>query len=99
MYNVMDGFDWDWANIEKNKIKHGVEPNECEEIFFERPLVTLKDIKHSQTERRYKALGITKKGRKLHVTFVIRKNKIRVISTRDQSRKERKLYEKSYQNK
>lgn len=92
----MEGFDWDEANKTKNWIKHKVSAKECEEIFFNEPLITFRDNIHSWKEKRYKALGITIKGRRLHITFTIRDNKIRVISARDQSRKERKLYEKGY---
>ncbi|TGN16809.1 BrnT family toxin [Leptospira ilyithenensis] len=44
---------------------------------------------------RFAALEITNSGRKLFSIFTIRKNKIRIISTRDMSRKERKVYEES----
>jgi uncharacterized DUF497 family protein len=38
-------------------------------------------------------LGKTKKNRKLHIAFTIRKTKIRVISARDMSQKDRQDYE------
>ena len=88
------GFDWDNGNCKKNKIKHKVETNECEEVFFNKPLLIFPDKKHSEIETRYYALGRTVLDRKLFVVFVTRNNKIRVISARDMSRKERKIYEK-----
>lgn len=88
-------FDWDQANIEKNWKIHKVHYKEAEEVFFNRPLKTLKDIKHSQKEDRFIALGITNQKRKLHIVFTIREQKIRVISARNQSKKERKIYEKT----
>jgi uncharacterized DUF497 family protein len=51
------------------------------------------DVKDEQNEFRFAALGITNVGRKLFVIFTIRKSKIRIISARDMSKKERKLYE------
>ena len=33
------GFDWDEGNIQKNWHKHKVTPSECEEVFFNQPLV------------------------------------------------------------
>jgi len=48
------------------------------------------DKKHSQIEDRFVAFGITNQGRKLTVIFTKRKDKIRVISARDMSRKERR---------
>lgn len=86
-------FDWDKANKYKNLEKHKVEFKECEEVFFNKPLKTYYDIKHSQTEDRFVALGITNKKRKLHIVFTVRENKIRIISARSMSRKERNLYE------
>jgi len=84
-------FDWDEHNKHKNWEKHKVDFRECEQIFFNRPLKTLYDKKHSQKEERFIALGITDKKRKLIITFTIRNKKIRVISARDQSQKERRL--------
>lgn len=86
-------FDWDKANIDKNLVKHKVDFREAEEIFFNKPRRLYLDKLHSQIEVRYTALGITNKKRKLIISYTIRKNKIRIISARDQSRKERRLYE------
>jgi len=88
------GFDWDEGNKDKNYQKHKVSFKEAEEVFFNRPLKVFKDKKHSQVEERFIALGKTDSGRKLFIAFTIRKKKLRVISARDQSRKERKIYEK-----
>ena len=85
-------FDWDQGNIEKNWARHRVHYKEAEEVFFNRPLATFKDIKHLQKEDRFVALGITDKKRKLHIVFTIRERKIRVISARDQSKKERTIF-------
>ena len=87
------GFEWDNGNQDKNWIKHRVSNSECEQIFFNHPLVVHVDEKHSNIEVRYYALGNTDLGRKLFVVFTIRNKKIRIISARDMSRKERKIYE------
>lgn len=86
------GFKWDKDNIEKNWLKHKVSPIECEQIFFNKALVA-EDLKHSQREKRYYALGLTDDKRLLFVSFTIRRDRIRVISARDMSKKERKIYE------
>jgi uncharacterized DUF497 family protein len=86
------GFQWDQGNLEKNWLKHGVSPLECEEIFFNQPLVVSPDIKHSYREERFYALGRTDAHRYLFVVFTVRGRKLRVISARDMSRKERKIY-------
>lgn len=86
------GFHWDKGNIDKNWLKHNVGPAECEQVFFNRPLVVQDDIAHSGSEERFYALGQTDSKRTLFIAFTIRKNLIRVISARDMSRKEREVY-------
>jgi uncharacterized protein len=85
------GFDWDEGNKQKNWEKHKVDYRECEEAFFNRPLLVNKDVKHSSQEERYHVLGRTDTGRTLFLVFTIRNNKIRIISARDQSKNERKI--------
>jgi uncharacterized DUF497 family protein len=87
------GFQWDEGNAEKNWIKHRVSRVESEQVFFNRPLVVADDESHSQVERRYYALGHTDAGRPLFIVFAIRGDLIRVISARDMSRRERRLYD------
>jgi len=91
----VDSFDWDIGNIDKNWHKHGVSNGECEEPFFNQPLLVAEDVSHSQYEQCFYALGQTNAGRRLFIVFTIRAGKIRIISARDMSRKERKAYEKS----
>ncbi|MEW5949816.1 MAG: BrnT family toxin [Thermodesulfobacteriota bacterium] len=87
------GFEWDQGNLLKNWEKHGVSAAECEQIFFNQPLITAQDEKHSKGEKRCYALGHTDAQRYLFVVFTIRGNRIRVISARDMNKKERKEYE------
>jgi uncharacterized DUF497 family protein len=87
------GFDWDVGNLLKNWERHKVSASECEQIFFNTPLIAAPDIKHSKVEDRYYALGHTDAERLLFVVFTIRKKLIRVISAREMNRKEKKEYE------
>jgi uncharacterized DUF497 family protein len=88
-----EGFLWDEGNSEKNWIKHKVTRLECEEIFFNLPLIISDDVKHSNIEKRFYALGKSTAERLLFVSFTIRNNFIRIISARDMNRKERIIYE------
>jgi len=90
------GFDWDDGNSRKND-RHGVSMAEAEQVFFNAPVLVLPDPAHSEAEPRYHALGKTIDGRRLHVTFTLRSGGklIRVISARDMSKKERKIYEQA----
>jgi hypothetical protein len=92
----ISGFDWNEGNSLKNA-KHSVSMAESEQVFFNAPLLLLTDVKHSQQEPRFHALGKTDSDRLLHITFTLRdlgKN-IRVISARDMHRKERTIYEQA----
>ena len=91
------GFDWDDGNSRKSADKHDVGRAEAESIFFNDPLIVLEDARHSETERRFNALGRTAQERLLHITVTQRQNgtKMRVISARDMHRKERKAYEQA----
>jgi len=87
-------FDWDNGNILKNQIKHNLKWQIIEEIFFNEPLILLKDSVHSNdNECRCVALGFTNNKELITVIFTKRKQKIRVISARPMSKKERDFYE------
>jgi uncharacterized protein len=86
------GFDWDDGNVGKSLVKHGLSDEECEEIFFNDPLVVGEDVVHSQDEPRGYALGQTSAGRLLFVAFTVRRQLIRVISGRDMTARERRRY-------
>ena len=86
------GFDWDDGNRDKNRIKHKVTEGECEELFFNVPLIVLSDEKHSSVERRFASYGRTNAGRELVVVFTMRKKLIRVISARDMNKREKEFY-------
>ncbi len=86
------GFQWDDGNSEKNWISHHVSRYECEQTFFNQPLIIGSDKKHSINEDRYYALGQTNNSRLLFIVCAIRGELIRVISARDMSKKEREAY-------
>jgi uncharacterized DUF497 family protein len=95
-FSSVTGFDWDEGNRDKNWEKHQVSNRECEEVFFNIPLLLQPDPAHSQTETRHYLLGQTNAGRRLFVSFTIRGENIRVISARDMSKRERIFYEQPY---
>ena len=92
-FDDIAGFQWDEGNTDKNRITHQVENWECEQIFFNAPLLILGDLKHSATEERWAAFGHTDDRRLLVVVFTKRGNLIRIISARDMNRRERRFYE------
>lgn len=92
----VEGFDWDEGNARKNE-KHGVAQAEAEQVFFNEPLLALEDVKHSESEAWYHAYGRTNEGRLLQITFALRFRwmKLRVISARTMSARERRTYEEA----
>jgi uncharacterized DUF497 family protein len=86
------GFEWDVGNATKSWAKHTVSQAECEQAFFNSPLVLAADPAHSSREPRFFALGRTDEGRLLLLVFTLRDTLIRVISARPMSRREREVY-------
>jgi len=89
-----DGFEWDWGNQEKNNLSHGVTWEEAEEVFKMVPLLMFTDDKHSKDEIREGVYGKTSKNRLLVIIYTVRYNKIRIISVRDQNKREKMFYKK-----
>jgi uncharacterized protein len=94
------GIEWDRGNRTKCQ-KHGV-PIDVIEVLFNAPLAILPDDAHSETERRFKAIGRTKTKRAVFIVFTLRKRDggvwIRPISARYMHNKEIKAYEKENPN-
>jgi uncharacterized protein len=90
------GFEWDGGNENKCQ-KHGVALSDLESAFY-RTMHIFPDTAHSQSEKRYIALGKTDEGRNIFVSFTLRqregKTYIRPISARYMHRKEIEHYEK-----
>ena len=95
-WKLVTGFEWDQGNARKSFDKHSVSQAEAEQLFFNEPLLMVADEKHSGSEIRAHALGRTDSNRLLHITFTLRQKetKIRIISARTMSRKERNYYDR-----
>lgn len=87
-----------WLPAVREKIisKHGVDPDEAEHVFRSHPHVRFARKGHRRGEDVYFAMGKSSGGRLL-IVFFIRKlsGEALVISARDMSAKERRLYEKA----
>lgn len=88
------GVEWDAGNLTKSAGKHGVAPDEAEEVFLRSPWI-IDDSRPQDVELRCAAIGRSERGRVLRVLFTVRGTKIRPISCRAASRKERKAYEEA----
>jgi len=88
--NDIEGFDWDEGNKQKSYKKHNVSIKEAEEVFNSQPFIVLRTA--YLNEERFQMFGESKK-RLITIIFTIRKTKIRIISAREMSKKERNFYE------
>ena len=87
-------FEWDEGNSLKYWEKHKISMGECEQCFFNSPMILLPPSSDGVDTIRYALLSKSDQDCLLTIVFVVRHKKIRVISARDMSRKERKLYDK-----
>ena len=86
-------FEWDEGNSFKSTAKHGVAPEETEEVFLLRQAAPLGvQISPKSPEERLGIIGPNYSGRILQVVFTLRDGKIRPISARPAGRKERSFY-------
>jgi len=93
-FSKVEGFDWDAGNAAKSAQKHHITIEETEEIFFRAPWIHV-DTRPTDKEARFAAIAQSETGRVLRVIFTVRNRKIRPISARPASRKERLAYEKA----
>ena len=79
------GFDWDDANI-GHIARHGVTPDEVEQVFKNRPLVMLATQKRGG-ETRVLCAGLTDGGRALQFVYTLRRGRVRVITAHTAKKK------------
>ena len=91
-------FDWDPTKAVANTEKHGVSFEEAVTVFQD-PLAKVHPAPdHSESEHREILIGHSAQGRLLLVAFTDRQGKIRLISAREVTRRERRDYEDSQQD-
>ena len=91
----IDDFIWLPDIIEKLISKHGISPDEVEEVFFNKPQFRFVEKGNKKDENVYSALGQTDAGRYIVVIFIHKhQNLALILSARDMDRKERKQYGK-----
>lgn len=86
---------WIDAFVEKIWKKHHVKTEEIEDVLKSSPKVRFIEEGDVEGEDMYAAMGKTKSGRYLIVFFLLKENRrALIVSARDMSKKERRLYEK-----
>ncbi len=87
-------FEWDFGNDTKSYTKHGVSCLEAESVFQDKARSDYLDPLHSSVESRFLTIGMSSRPRILLLAWTLRRKKVRIISARPASKKERGLYEK-----
>ena len=82
-------FEWDSDKAKENEAKHGVSFAEASEVFADDHSSTVPDPDHSAHEERYLIFGVSKNGRYLVVSYTEREERIRLISARTMTPRER----------
>ncbi len=85
-------FAWDSRKAESNLAKHGVPFDEAMTVFDDELFLVFADPDHSAKENRFIIVGQSNPGRLLVVAYTERSDAIRIISAREATRQERKIY-------
>jgi uncharacterized DUF497 family protein len=86
-------FEWNSTKAAENARKHGVGFEEAASVFGDPLSMTIADADHSNEEDRFVTLGRSSTCRLLVVVHVERGDRIRLISARQASSREKKQYE------
>ncbi len=87
------GFEWNARKAAGNLRKHGVSFDEAASVFFDPLSATGDDPDHSLEERRFVTFGVSSSRRLLVVAHEDRDDVTRIVTAREATRAERKLYE------
>lgn len=87
-------FEWNYEKALQNIKKHEVSFEEAATVFGDPLSLTIYDPLHSEEEDRFVIIGESVRKRLLVVIHVERKDRIRIISARKATKRERKTYEK-----
>lgn len=84
-------YEWDADKNQKNVEKHGIDFETAKRIF-DSPIVSRRDERKDYNETRYVSIGIIDQVAMIVVVHTSRQGRIRLISARPASRRERKIY-------
>ena len=84
-------FEWDTDKAAANVAKHGVTFEEATTVFLDLEYLLMRDTAEPE---RFVAMGMSKQARLLFVVHCERGERIRIISARRTTRRERETYER-----
>ena len=87
-------FDWDPQKALATFRRRGISFEEGATVLDDWQQVTVEDVEHSIHEQRWTTIGLSDRARLLVVTWTAREGRVRVISARRASKRERNVYER-----
>lgn len=87
--------EWDPEKARTNLRKHKVTFEEAASVFGDPITITIPDLDHSIGEMRFLDIELSHLGRLLVVAYTERHNRIRIVSARPATRRERNRYEET----
>jgi len=84
-------YEWDAAKAASNLRRHGVSFAEATSVFLDQAALTFNDLDHSEEDREI-TIGVSAKRRVLFVSHCAWGDRIRIISARKATRRERSQY-------
>jgi uncharacterized DUF497 family protein len=84
-------FEWDCQKAATNLKKHSVNFADITEVFYDELAITIQDS--ASNEERFITIGIDSLARVIVVVYTWREDRIRIISARKATAKERHKYE------
>jgi uncharacterized DUF497 family protein len=84
-------FEWDADKATANAAKHGVTFEEATTVFLDLDYLLIRDVLQPE---RFVAIGMSSQARVLFVVHCERGEKLRIISARHATRRERETYER-----
>ena len=86
-------FEWDPKKANFNLKKHRISFDEAASVFEDLLAVVYEDPDHSADEQRFLMIGTSVQNQLLHIAFADQGDRIRIITARKVTKRERKLYE------
>jgi uncharacterized protein len=90
---MSERFEFNDEKARINLANHQITFEEAKSVFLDAHAISGHDPDHSYDETRYMTFGTSSSGKLLAVVFTYRFDKIRIISARKVTKRERKIYE------
>lgn len=86
-------FEWDQEKDHQNQGSHGISFDEASSVFGDPLAWTIDDPDHSADESRFLTTGYSNQQRLVIVAHTDRQGRVRIISARNVTHAERRIYE------